>query len=290
MSLGKYLKAAFTQQWNLLALMGGLGFAMLTGAPDVFVPLVLAAEIVYLGLLGTHDKFQRYVDAQEWKSIKTTKSQTAEQALQRMMRALPKETLERFERLKQRCTKLKQIASDLKQPGQAGKDASLEEVQLAGLDRLLWIYLKLLFTEYSLSRFFETTEEQRIRGEIEKIEHRIQDVAESSTSSQRQRVLETLQDNLQTCQDRLSNFLKARDNLELVQLEIERLENKIRSLSELAVNRREPDFISSQVGQVAESMLATERTISELQFVTGLHSADDEVPELIRRESVRAVE
>lgn len=291
MSLGKYLKAAFTQQWNLLALMGGLGFAFLTGPHwDVFVPLVLAAEVVYLGLLGTHDKFQRYVDAQEWKSAKTTKSQTAEQALHRMMRALPKESLDRFERLKQRCAKLKQIASDLKQPGQADKDASLEEVQLAGLDRLLWIYLKLLFTEYSLSRFFETTEEQRIRGEIEKIEHRIQDVTESSTSSQRQRVLETLQDNLQTCQDRLSNFLKARDNLELVQLEIERLENKIRSLSELAVNRQEPDFISSQVGQVAESMLATERTISELQFVTGLHSVDDEVPELIRRESVRAME
>ena len=40
---------------------------------------------------------------------------------------------------------------------------------------------------------------------------------------------------------------------ELVRLEIDRLENKIISLSELAVNRQEPGYVTSQVDQVAAS-------------------------------------
>ena len=68
-----------------------------------------------------------------------------------------------------------------------------------------------------------------------------------------------------------------------MQLEIDRLENKIRSLSELAVNRQEPDFISDQVDAVASSMLETERTMNELQFATGFAHVDEAIPELLGR-------
>ena len=63
-----------------------------------------------------------------------------------------------------------------------------------------------------------------------------------------------------------------------MQLEIDRLENKIRSLSEMAVNRQEPEYISSQVDSVAASMLQTEQTMNELKFVTGLDPAGEEAP------------
>ena len=74
-----------------------------------------------------------------------------------------------------------------------------------------------------------------------------------------------------------------RANFDLVKLEIDRLENKIRSLSELAVNRQEPDYISGQVDQVAASMMETEKTMNELRFVTGLDSVD-EAPSLLQNE------
>jgi hypothetical protein len=90
---------------------------------------------------------------------------------------------------------------------------------------------------------------------------------------------------LQTLNDRLANLQKARDNYELVKLEIERLENKIQSLSELAVNRQEPDYISGQVDQVAASMLETEKTMNELQFATGLETVEA-TPELLRDRAV----
>jgi hypothetical protein len=91
---------------------------------------------------------------------------------------------------------------------------------------------------------------------------------------------------LQTSRDRLSNLQRARDNFDLVKLEIDRLENKIRSLSELAVNRQEPEFISGQVDQVAASMLETENTMNELRFVTGLDSVE-EAPSLLQGEVVK---
>ncbi len=66
-----------------------------------------------------------------------------------------------------------------------------------------------------------------------------------------------------------------------MELEIDRLENKIQSLSELAVNRQEPEFISSQVDHVAAGMMDTERTMNELHFVTGLDKLDQEPPQFL---------
>ena len=83
-----------------------------------------------------------------------------------------------------------------------------------------------------------------------------------------------MQDNLYTNRGRLANLNKARDNYQLFQAEIDRLENKIRSLGEAAVNCQEPEFITSEVDHVASSLLDTERTMNELQFATGIGSAD----------------
>jgi hypothetical protein len=79
------------------------------------------------------------------------------------------------------------------------------------------------------------------------------------------------------------NLQRARANYDLVKLEIDRLENKIRSLSELAVNRQEPDDISGQVDQVAASMMETETKMNKLPFVAGLDSVDA-APSLLQNE------
>ena len=90
-----------------------------------------------------------------------------------------------------------------------------------------------------------------------------------------------LADNLETSKTRLTNFQKAKDNLQLVQLEIDRLENKIRAISEMAVNRHEPDFISGQVDEVASSMVQTEKTMSDLDFLTAAARASDDAAHLV---------
>lgn len=288
--LTKYFKTAFLNRWNLLAISGGCGLALLSGFPGVLLPLFLAAEIGYLALLGSHPKFQAYIDAQEAARQRKAGSLTAAQTLQQIMQILPKQSLARFEQLRARCLELRQIASDLKQSDRADPQDTFDSFQLAGLDKLLWIFLRLLFTQYSLAKFLEKTSFEQIQADIQETEHRLSQASADDASPHIQKIRRTLEDNLQTCKDRLANYQKAQDNHELVGLEIDRLENKIRTLAELAVNRQEPDFISGQVDQVAGSMLETEKTMNELQFATGLGPLDEDIPELVAGKQVHYIQ
>jgi hypothetical protein len=282
-----YLKTAFSNRWNLLAFLGGTAFALLSGRPDVLLPLVLAGETAYIGLLGTHPRFRQYVDAQTAKAAREANSVSSQKALAQILRALPKDLFSRFDSLRTQCLELRQIAVELKSPGKTSLDAPMDELQVAGLDRLLWVHLRLLYTQFALSRFLKRTSAEQINKDIQQLEQRIQQLPPGNDTPQVQRVRKTLEDNLETSRTRLANLSKATDNFQFVQLEIERLENKIRSLSEMAVNRQEPDFISGQVDQVASSMVDTERTMNELQFATGLDAMDDQTPELIRSKTVQ---
>jgi hypothetical protein len=282
-AFGKYIKTAFTNRWNLLWFGGAAAFALLTPLPDVVLAIVSAVEITYLGLLGTHPKFQAYVDAQQAKQARAATSVSTQQTLERITKSLPKELLDRFSALKARCLELQQIAAELQQTSHGDSPLPLENFQIAGLDRLLWIHLRLLFTQFALYRFLKQTSEEQIQADIKRLEARIAEVPAGSANEKDQRVRKALEDNLQTSRDRLANLQRARDNFDLVKLEIDRLENKIRSLSELAVNRQEPDYISGQVDQVAASMMETEKTMNDLRFVTGLDTVD-EAPSLLQNE------
>jgi hypothetical protein len=284
--LGKYLKTAFLNHWNLLAVAAGTVFAALSPAPDVVFALLTAGEVAYLGLLGTHPKFQAYVEAQEAKQSRATTSATTQQTLERITATLPKELLDRFVALRARCRELQQIAAELRQSGADATDAPLESFQIAGLDRLLWIHLRLLFTQYALFRFLKQTSEEQIRSDIKRLEANLAAMPKEPANDQQQRARKALDDTLQTSRDRLVNLERAHGNFDLVKLEIDRLENKIRSLTEMAVNRQEPDYISGQVDQVAASMLETEKTMNELQFVTGFGEVD-EAPPLLQNDEIR---
>lgn len=282
MRLVEYFKTAFLNRWNLLILAGATGFALLSGHADVVLPLVAAAEIGYVGLLGSHPKFQSYVEAQLAKEKRQTHSQSSGQALRQILQALPSATLARFERLRSRCLELRQIAGDLKKTQGDVMAVPLDSLQMEGLDKLLWMFIRLLFTQYQLSKFLERTNAERMQVDIKQLEQRLAQLDPQDQSQHSLKMRRALEDNLQTCQDRLANYQKAQGNYELVGLEIDRLENKIASLAELAVNRQEPDFIAGQVDQVAGSMLEMEKTMNDLQFATGLGPIEEEVPELMQ--------
>ena len=284
MGLTKYLKAAFLNRWNVLVFLGSLCFAFLTGRGDIFVPLVLAGETAYLGLLGTHPRFQKYVEAREAQAIRQDGSEAATATARRILKELPRNLVQRFEAVRSRCAELRQLARQMRDPERAGDPQPLEDLQLAGLDRMLWMYLRLLFTQYSLSQFLKKTSGEQIENDIRQFEGRLKALPESAADPRQQRLRKVVEDNLQTSHARLANYKKAEENCELMGMEIERLENTIHSLSELAVNRQEPEFISGQIDQVAASMVQTERTMGELQFVTGLKSVDEEVPQILRDE------
>jgi hypothetical protein len=279
--LGKYIKKAFLFQWNLLAFAGGMGFALISGHPDVFAPLVLAGEAAYLGFIGTHPRFQRHIDAQE---NKAARAQANVEAVDRLMRALPPAQLRRFQALKERCLSVRQIAEQLREADGAASLRSLDELQLSDLDRLLWIYLRTLYTQHMLERFFQSTNAQQIQSEIDRVEERIRRLDKGPESANRTRLRQSLLGNLETGKSRLANLEKARENYELLQAEIENLETKIQSITELAINRSDAEAITGQVEQITQGLVRTEQTINDLGFATGEESFDLTVPSILSRE------
>lgn len=283
MGLGKYIKKAFLNHWNLLAFLGGMGFALLTGHPDVAVPLVLAGEAAYLGFVGTHPRFQRQVDAQE---NKAARAQAEEEAFARLVRALPPARLRRFEQLRDRCLELRQIAARLQDPSAPASVNALDEIQLGDLDRLLWIYLRMLYTQYTLEQFFERTSADQLQSEIVRLEEGLKraEAASGSDSDLRARIRQSLQANLETARLRLANYQKARDNQDLLQVEISNLETKIQSITEMSINRGDTASITGQVEQIAEGLVRTEQSIGELGFDTGVGSFGATVPPILMRD------
>ena len=240
-------------------------------------------------MLGTHSKFQRAVDAQDAAVDRHNNSQTANVVLRQIMKQLPSPFLSRYEKLRSKCQELRKIADDLQQSGTLETGQTPGTSPSAGLDRLMWIYLRLMFTQFSLGRFIEQTSRDRIASDIEQAQKRLGEIAATDDSPHAQKMRRTLQDNVQTCEERLANFERAQANFEFVGHEINRLENKIQSLAELGVNRQDPDFMTSQVDSVASTLLDTERTMNELNFATGLSPLNDETPDLIQRPLEQAV-
>lgn len=283
----RYLKAAF---W-LSPLIPGLGriplnVLALTAAGIVGVGahavwfLALAVETMYLVGLASNRKFQRYVDARESSRLQSKTSKDVHETVTRILRELPQPLLDRYVRIREYCSSLRRIAREVRD-ADPGDPAPLEAAQVEGIDRLLWIELRLLYTEHMLTLFFERTREAEIPAQVARLERELDAVRHRTESPAKARMMATLEDTLATARARLSNYEKAKEYEEQVRAEVERLESKIRSLSELAVNRHEPNFIAGEIDSIAHSIAQTEQTMRELAFATGLE-ADERVPQLLK--------
>lgn len=278
-----YLKEAFLFRWNLLFFLGGTAAAALTPLAPVLLPLVGAAELTYLAGLVSIPRFRAAIDARKHKALTDAAPAGSAPAappvsLVSMLAGLPSESRSRFERLHARCVEMRGIAAGVR--GATGDQPSgAEEIRTPGLDRLLWLFLRLLLSKAALDRFLRAINEQELAS-------RLDDVRKSLTAAQAdaqkdERVIRSLQDSVAMGELRLDNFARARKNAEFVSIELDRIEGKIQALAEMAVNRQDPDFLSSQVDSAAESMRQTEKAVSELQHLTGLGEQLEEPPPIL---------
>jgi len=282
-----YLKEAFLFRWNLLLFLGGTAAAALTPLAPVLLPLVAAGELTYLAGLVSLPKFRAAIDAKVHASgaagADSATGSPPQASLVTVLKGLPADARMRFERLHARCLEMRGIAAGVR--GAAGGESSgAEEIRTPGLDRLLWLFLRLLLSKTALDRFLQTMNEQEIST-------RLVELRKSLAAAQGggdDRVVRSLQDSIAMGELRLDNYGRARKNAEFVTIELDRIEGKIQALAELAVNRQDPDFLSSQVDSAADSMRQTEKAVSELQHLTGLADQLEEPPAILETD-LRAV-
>jgi DNA repair exonuclease SbcCD ATPase subunit len=260
--IGEYVKRAFLYRWNLLAVFGATAAALLSPIPDALLPLIAAGEIIYLTGLVSNTRFRQAIDAERHQAATQQTAATAQRSLQDIVATFPFEARQRFEQLRNRCIEMRDIAHGVRgrQQAPAGEDANTQ-----ALDRMLWVFLRLQTTQLYLQRFLEKANEVEIRNRIKEAESRLK-----SQASADERIKRSLEDSLQVQQQRLENREKAQQNLDYVRVELDRIEAKIQAITEAAVNRQDPDFLTSQIDSVSESMQSTEKAINELQQLTGI--------------------
>lgn len=266
--IAEYVKRAFLYRWNLLLFFGAAAAAALCPWPDATIPMVLAGEVAYLGALVSQSRFRDAIDAQVHKEAQEIHA--GGDSLAAVVASLTPESRIRFDTLRSRCLEMKSIAR-----GVSGQTASTsEDLSTPALDKLLWIFLRLLVSQQWLGRFLHSTNENEIRLRIEEATKRLAGV-------QDERVKHSLEDSVAAQELRLKNFQKAGENAEFVRLELDRIEAKIQALVESSVNRQDPDALSSQIEGVAASVQSTEAAIRELQQITGVVDQMQEPPAIL---------
>lgn len=276
--LRDYVKHAFLYPWNLLFFLGGAALAAMSPHPDAFIPIIGGLELAYLTGLSSIPRFRTAIDAKIAAKARGGRSEAAattpSQSLDRILESLPAPALRRFLLLRQRCFEMRSIASGVR--GQAGPD-SAESIRTPALDRLLYLFLRLLVSQNGLDRFLRSTSEKELEAKLGDVRARF----EAAKAAGDERVKNSLQDSVADAELRLDNYKKAAKDAEFVAIELDRIETKIQALIEMGVSRQDPDYLSNQVTAAAESMQHTEAAVNQLQHLTGLADEIEEPPPIL---------
>jgi len=276
----KYIKKAFLYHWNLLGVATGAAVAFVSGYPDVILPVLAALELIYLAGLSSNSRFQDAVIAAERKNEKAIRSSSSTK-LNRILTALDNEDRSRYEGLKDLCLELRHIADRIKGTIKTELEV-ISDVQVNSINRLLWMYLKLLYSKNALESYFKAINVDEIEARIKRAKERLEAMGpEDNDSEAEAKRRESLMDTLKTSQKRLGNYRISTDNYDFIGLELERLYAKITSLAEMGINQQDPNLITNEISVVSSSIEKAERTMDELDFITGFSFQDEEPPDLL---------
>jgi hypothetical protein len=285
-----YLKHAFLFRWNLLFFFGAIATAVLSPFPGALLPIVGSLELAYLTGLLAMPRFRTAIDAKLAAQVRERSNARvldprAQQSLQRIIDSLPAASLQRFGLLRERCFEMRAIASGVQGRAAGAADAP-DSIRTPALDRLLFLFLKLLMSQDGLSRFLKSTSAQELAARVDEVRSRLA----AAQTAKDERAVRSLQDSLADAQMRLDNYNKSVKDAEFVALELDRIETKIQALTEMAVSRQDPDMLSHQVTAAAESMQHTEDAVNQLQSLSGLADQLSEPPAILEADLGKAVQ
>lgn len=255
---------ALKWHWNLLFLGAGAAFSVLSGRPDMMLPALLAGELAYLGFLGTNQRFQNVLRGQ--KLAEGADAAAAREAalsaarLRQLVDFLGQNDRSRFEALRQRSRDMTELQRSMQSDRSPAGDAGFKT---QSLDKLLWMFLKLLHHKAGLERFLVSASGEKLRQEHTDAETNLQAARDRGAP---ERLIAPLEEKLKTIQERLTNFSQGEENLAVLMAEIDKTEQKINHLCEVGMTSRDGSDLSHQIDGVADSVKLSERALADLDL------------------------
>ncbi len=256
------LKRAFLWHWHLLALGTAAGVALLSGHADVAIPLVAGAELAYMGFMANNVRFQKVITGQEMLAQKAAES--AEQALARITSFIRVEDQQRFIQLRDRCAALLRLRRRMDEQDGPGITDTLRG---ESLDRMLWLFLKLLHQKSGLEKFLASTALADIRRSGDESARQLEDsLVRDKAAGTESRLTVSIREKMKAISDRLKNHQQASENHELVCSEIDKTEQQITQLCEAGMTMRDTGELGAQIDALTDTLRMSDKTFADTAF------------------------
>lgn len=268
-----YTKEALFNTWNLVFLISivavatGIGFlgGIPAWLPELILVLGAGTELLYLGVMPRHERFQRHVRSQKMAERHKAPSQ----------RELFSQLRNRSQR---RYAKLRKLKDEIRSNYQKLSYASqgLLDSHLKKIDGLLESYLELLHQRERYRDFRDSATENRILKSIEALKKDMADDAE--------RVRAVKERRLKVLEQRLARYHKAQENLEIIGAQLGTIEDVVKYIHEQSWTLQDPEEVTVQLDALLEEVEATRGSIREIEdvFADPSEYIDDDLEALDR--------
>lgn len=247
-----FTKEAFLNPYNLgFLIMAMLVAFFLSGTEPWFnIVLILAAalELMYLGIVPRDERFQRVIRSRRAREHAKPPSQ--------------KEIFQLLTRVSQRrYARLRKLEKDIRVNYRklAYTVQGLLESHLKKINGLLESYLNLLYQKERYDHSLQSNTESEIVRAITALRNDLED------DSPRVRAIKERR--LHVLQQRLARFKKGRENLEIIEAQLETVEDVIKYIHEQSLTLRNPEEITFQLDTLLKEVEETEASVQELDDV-----------------------
>jgi hypothetical protein len=132
------------------------------------------------------------------------------------------------------------------------------------LDKMIWLFLKLLHHKEGLSQFLDHTSDSDLELQIRDTGKQLEEARAKGSS---ERLIDSLVGKLETVESRLSNYRDADENLKILGAELDKTEQKINHICEVGMSSgRDSSNLSTQIDGVADSVRFSERALDGLDL------------------------
>jgi hypothetical protein len=287
-SFGAMIKRAFKWHWHLLGLGAGVAVGFLSGHPDVVLPIVAAGEMAYLGFLGTNARFQNVLRGEQLQKRRGAFAAEAKvdtsKRLQELMNFLSPADVQRFQALRDRCSALMRLQNRMR--AERGLSTSgPDSFHTESLDKLLWLFLKLLHHKTGIDRFLFSTDRDQLQLDLATAEKQLESAKSDGRS---ERLIASLAENAETINQRIRNYDEAVENSDLIHAELDKTEQKITHICEVGMTSNDAADLSARIDGVTSTIATSEQALDGLDLADILGD-DLSPPPLINAEEAETI-
>ena len=247
-----YIKEAFNWQYNRIALIGAVAFAVVSGSA---LPLLLGAglELMYLSTVPANNRFQRLV--RSWKFDEDKRQR--EKSLSAMFYELPPEMRARYANLDTVCRAIRQNYQRLTSTSQMFVDQM--ESKLEGLSQS---YIRLLNSAFQHREYLRVTNPDQIKKECAALEKNLQ--------SDPLKVQEINRKRIEILKKRSEKYNKVKENCQVIDAQCAAIEDVLQLIRDQSVTMHDPHQISEHLDNLVKDVEQTEETVREVESIFDL--------------------